>query len=119
MTKADAWPRVPMVVINAGTDAADGADLTGAIGMRMTCGAYKLPDRAITEGQVVGLRWEDAAVVPGGVAHDLCDALDDAMRDGVDDDQVVSALVTASENVDSAIHDTKHAVAIYLRRVEA
>ena len=61
----------------------------------------------------------DAAVVPGGVAHDLCDALDDAMRDGVDDDQVVSALVTASENVDSAIHDTKHAFAIYLRRVEA
>ena len=44
---------------------------------------------------------------------------DDAMRDGVDDDQVVSALVTASENVDSAIHDTKHAFAIYLRRVEA
>ena len=42
-----------------------------------------------------------------------------AMRDGVDDDQVVSALVTASENVDSAIHDTKHAFAIYLRRVEA
>ena len=83
MTKADAWPRVPMVVINAGTDAADGADLTAAIGMRMTCGAYKLPDRAITEGQVV------------------------------------SALVTASENVDSAIHDTKHAFAIYLRRVEA
>lgn len=35
------------------------------------------------------------------------------------DDQVVSALVTASENVDSAIHDTKRAFAIYLRRVEA
>ena len=118
-TRAYAWPRVSVVIINAGTDAADGADLTGAIGMRMPCGAYHLPDRAITEGQVVGLRWEDAAVVPGGVAHDLCDALDDAMRDGVDDDQVVSALVTASENVDSAIHDTKHAFAIYLRRVEA
>ena len=120
MTKADAWPRVPMVVINAGTDAADGADLTGAIGMRMTCGAYKLPDRAITQGQVVGLRWEDAAVVPGGVAHDLCDALDAVICDGVDsDDQVVSALVTASENVDSAIHDTKHDFYAYMRRVEA
>ena len=119
-TRAYAWPRVSVVIINAGTDAADGADLAGAVGMRMPCGAYHLPDRAITQGQVVGLRWEDAAVVPGGVAYDLCDALDAVICDGVDsDDQVVSALIEASERVDYAIHDTKHDFYAYMRRVEA